>query len=139
MLTLLSCITLLKTDSIPMLLIDMDGKKPLRPATEFSVEQYITRNFPIYAADLPALIEATEKAAKLIDRHRNCNSVDTLKANHTLLLVQTSCAEIRTVTVRLVTKSGEQGFWCNFELVRKEQDERTAQRKLLDFSGYLSD
>lgn len=139
LLTLLFGITLFKMDSVPLLLIDMDGKKPLRPVTEFSAAQYLTRNFPIYAADRQALIAATEKAAKLIDRRRNCNSLDTLSANHTLVLLQTSCTEVRTVSVRLVTKCGEQGFWCDFEVVRKEQDERTAQRKLLDLSAYLSE
>lgn len=123
---------------VSLLVIDMDGRKPLRAATEFSMERYLARDFPIYADDLPVVVDAVEKAARLIDRKPGCNSVDTVKANHTLVIVRTACTGPRSVTVRLVTTIAEQRFLCDYEVVRNEQDQRRAQRKLMDFTGYLT-
>lgn len=131
-------IAVLNTTPVPLLVIDMNGKKPLRPATEFSIDQCLSRSFPIYAADLNLVIEATEKAAKLIDQKRPCGAVDTVRANHTLLIVRTDCSSLKNLTVRYVTRIDEQNFLCDFELLKNAEDFRTAQIKLLDFAAYLS-
>ena len=138
LLSLLLCTGLFAALPVQLLVIDMDGKKPLLAASEFSMEQYLLRSFPIYAADLKAVIKATEEAAKIIDRKMACNAVDTVQASHTLIILRTNCAERRRLTVRYVTRIEEQHFLCDFELVRNEEDERKAQQKLLDFSDYLS-
>lgn len=123
---------------VPLLVVDMNGRKPLRPVTEFSIDQYLTRSFPIYAADLNVVIDATEKAAKLIDRKRPCGTVDTVRANHTLVIVHTNCPGLKNLTVRYVTRIDEQNFLCDLELLKNAEDFRTAQIKLLDFAAYLS-
>lgn len=135
---LLFFLILFHSTPVSLLVIDMSGKKPLRRATEFSVDEYLSRHFPIYAADLKVVIEATEKAAKLIDRKRLCNAVDTVRAAHTLIVLRTDCAGLKNVTVRYVTKIDEQNFLCDFELVKNTEDFRTAQLKLLNFAEYLS-
>lgn len=131
-------IALSRTTPVSLLVIDMNGKKPLRRATEFSVDDYLSRSFPVYAADLNAVIDATEKAAKLIDRRRRCHTVDTVRAAHTLIILRTDCTGLENLTVRYVTRIEEQNFLCDFELIKNAEDFRRAQIKLLDFAGYLS-
>jgi hypothetical protein len=137
-LSILLCASLFASLPAPLLVIDMNGKKPLRTVSEFSMELYLLRSFPIYATDLKAVIEATEQAAKVIDRKMACNAVDTVRAAHTLVIIRNDCTARKRLTVRYVTKIEEQNFLCDFELVRNEEDERKAQQKLLDFSDYLS-
>ncbi|HVF96251.1 MAG TPA: hypothetical protein VM871_02965 [Flavisolibacter sp.] len=123
--------------SPPLLVVDMDSKRPPAPATEFTAEQYFGRSFPIYLADRYRVIEAIEKAAKIINRWPPCDRVDTLTANHTLVIVKTNCDDGRSFSARLVTQSRQPDFLYDFQLVRKEKDARKAQATLLDFATYL--
>lgn len=130
------CLFLAKPESLTV--IDLNGKTPPRSAEAFSPDQFISRNFPVYTADLPTLAEALQRAAKRIDRKPACYSVDTVAANHTLVIVKTDCGKRRQLTVRLVTRIERPKFLCDFEMVRREEDGRKAQRQLLDFAAYLS-
>ncbi|GAA4746404.1 hypothetical protein [Flavisolibacter ginsenosidimutans] len=135
---LLCSITLSHPAPLSLLVLDMNGKKPPRPATEFSMEQYLSRHFPIYTSDLKAVIDASVKAAKFIDQKPACNAVDTVRAAHTVLIVRTDCSHVKSITVRYVTKIDDPKFLCDFELIKNEEDFRKAQVKLLDFVTYLS-
>jgi len=126
------------TKPVSLLVIDMNGKTPPRHTTEFSMEQYLSRHFPIYASDLKVVINATVQAAKLIDRKPPCEAVDTIAAAHTLIIIHTECANGKELTVRYVTKIEEQNFLCDFEVLKKAEDFRAAQEKLIDFASYLS-
>lgn len=121
-----------------LLLVDMSGKNPLVTATDFSANDYLLRKFPLYAEDLDAVVTATEKAARLIDRRFGCGRTDSLRANRTLVLVSHTCDKPHSVTVRLVTRVAEENFLCDFTLVRGESDLRKAQRTMLDFANYLA-
>lgn len=135
---LLLCLVQLRTVSVPLLIVDMNGKKPMQLASEFSMEQYLLRNFPIYASDLKAVVAATVQAAKRIERKTVCGISDTVRAAHTLIIIRADCANIKNITVRYVTRIEEQNFLCDFELIKKEEDFRKAQIKLVDFADYLS-
>lgn len=126
------------TKTVSLLVIDMDCKKPPRLSNGFSMEQYLSRHFPIYESDLKAVISATVQAAKLIDRKPACDAVDTLKAAHTLLVVRTECTNGKRISARYITRIEEQNFLCDFEVLKKAEDFRTAQVKLLDLAAYLS-
>ena len=135
----LFCFTLLRiAPATPLLILDMNEKKPPHPAAEFSMEQYLLRNFPIYASDLKAVMDATVKAAKSIDRKTLCNTVDTVHANHTLIIIRTNCEDVKNLTVRYVTRITEQNFLCDFQLIKNEEDFRAAQVKLVNFADYMS-
>lgn len=123
---------------LTLVVIDMNAKKPIRQTDEFSMEQYMARDFPVYADDLKALAEATEKAAKLINRKTTCESSDTLTANHTSIIVQVTCNKGRSITVRYVTEIKEKRFRCDFDLIRHEENARHAQVKLIEFASYLA-
>jgi hypothetical protein len=138
MFLLLFTFSFFTSPSVSLLVIDMDGKKPLRACTEFSAEQYLSRTFPIYETDLKAVVEATVQAAKCIGRAPDCGTVDTIRTAHSLLIVRTECDHGKRFTMRYVTKIDEQNFLCDFELVKKEGDPRAAQTKLIDFAAYLS-
>lgn len=138
LLLLLCSFALLHPTPPSLLVLDMNGKKPPQPATTFSTDQYLLRKFPVYAADLKLLINATEKVAKRIDRQTVCEAIDTIKANHTLIILRTDCTNVKNFSVRYVTQIDEENFLCDFELVKKEEDPRTAQTKLIDFASYLS-
>ena len=121
-----------------LMLIDRNLKQPAVYANDFNFDQYVHRTFPLYVQDLPAVIEAAEKAAKRIEQGIGCNEYDTVDANHTRFIIYADCQRSKMISVRLVTKIEEQKIWCDFELIRKQDNNRKAQRQLLDFSTYLA-
>lgn len=123
---------------VKLLVIDMEGKKPPQTATSFSADQYLLRTFPIYAADRQAVIEITERAARLLDQKPACGFADTLWAGHTRLIVKTACDEQLMVSARYTTDIDELRFSCDFSLIRDGDDLRKAQIRLLNFADYLS-
>ena len=121
----------------PLLVIDKDLKKPAAYATTFTTQQYLQRMFPIYALDVPALVEATDKAAKWIEKEQACHSSAKFNAEHTSILVDISCGELKTVTVTLITQVEENNTSYRFSLIRNDEDLRKAQRRVLDFATYI--
>ena len=122
----------------PIMVIDRDFKKPVRYTNNFTPDLYFQRNFPLYSADLDAMIEATDKAAKKIDHGIACGTMDTISANRTNIYISTGCNQPKTISILLVTRIENTQTDYSFELVRKESDMRLAQRKLLDFTTYLT-
>ena len=119
------------------LLVDTELKKPAGQANDFGLEQYTKKKFPIYSADVDAVIEASEKVAKMLEQQKDF-TFDTVLANHTAFILNTEVDFFyKVITVRVVTVI-EKGMSFSFELVKKESNSRKMQRRLLDFSDYLS-
>lgn len=121
----------------PLLVIDKDLKKPLAYTTTFTTQQYLQRMFPVYAQDVPALVEATDKAVKWIEKEQACNGSTKFNAEHTSIFVDISCDKLKTVTVTLITQVDESNTSYSFSLIRNEEDLRKAQRRMLDFATYI--
>ena len=118
-------------------MIDTQLKKPISSTTDFTVDDYFRKSFPIYSEDLASVIDATETVVKKIGQEVDCFSTDTVRANHTTFIIFNNCENLKTVTVRINTRINEQNSHFDFELVKSEDNRRKAQRKLLDFSTYL--
>ena len=119
------------------LLVDTELKKPAGQANDFGLEQYTKKKFPIYSADVDAVVEASEKVAKMLEQQKDF-TFDTVLANRTAIILNTETAFFyKVITVRIVTVV-EKGTSFSFELVKKESNSRKMQRRLLDFSDYLS-
>ena len=126
-------------DSPPpsFLLVDTEFKKPTSQTDEFGVEQYTRKKFPIYSADVDVVVEASEKVARMLE-HQKDFTFDTVLANRTAFILNTETDLFyKVITVRIVTVI-EKGMSYSFELVKKESNARKMQRRLLDFSDYLS-
>ncbi len=93
--------------------IDMNLVKPLGYATEFKVDSYFKRKFPIHTTDLKAVIAATEKAARLIDKKRDFILDTLLLSTQTTLIISASAEKNKTITVRLITTL-EESSPCEF-------------------------
>ena len=131
-------LSLLSKPPATLIVIDTDLKKPVTHSDNFTVEQYFKKSFPIYSADVDAVIKATEKAAKLIEQETGCYTTDTIKANQTTLFIHTNCEKNKIISVRLTTRLEASGTTFGFEVVKNEDNKRGAQRKLLDFVNYLA-
>jgi hypothetical protein len=121
----------------PLLVVDKDLKKPLAHASEFTTQLYLQRLFPVYEADVQAIVETTDNAVKWIDKEKACSSATKLTAARTTFLIEVSCEESRKINVVLVTQVKETNTSFSFALTRNEEDLRKVQRKLLDFATYL--
>src|SRR5829696_4935907 len=99
LLSLLLSVVLAAPPSI--MVIDTGLKTEMRTAGDFTIDDFFKRSFPIYADDVPAVIEATEKMARIIDRNVKC--IDSIKANRTVMYLRTNCDSDRAISVRLVT------------------------------------
>lgn len=128
---------LLKSSPEKLTVIDMNLVKPPGYATEFAVDSYFKRRFPIHTSDLKDVIEATEKAAKLIDKKKDFISDTLLLSTQTTLVISASADKNKIITVRLITTLEGGSLSFNFDLVRNEDNQRKAQRRLLDFATYL--
>jgi hypothetical protein len=120
-----------------ILKIDTEFKKPISSAADFTIDDYFKRTFPIYAADLASVIQATEKVVKKLEQEAECFSTDTVRANRTTFIIFHNCENLKGVSVRVNTRVNEQNAHFDFELVRSEGNRRKAQRRLLEFSSYL--
>lgn len=127
----------LRPSNEPLLVVDKDLKKPPAHASEFTTQQYLQRLFPVYEADVQAVVETTDKAVKWIDKEQACHSSTKLTAARTTFLLEVSCKENRKINVVLVTQVEETNTSFSFALARNEEDLRKVQRKLLDFATYL--
>jgi len=119
-----------------ILVIDIGMKHEIKATEDFTIEDYFKKSFPVYADDITAVINATEKIARSIDRNTAC--VDTVYANRTMVYMKKNCDGDQSISVRFVTKMEDKNMYFDFELVRKETDRRLAQQRLLDFAAYLS-
>lgn len=121
-----------------LLIVDKNMKKPLKPATEFSTQDFMQHNFPVYTADKEAIIAAADKAAKWIAQAEGCQITDTVQTPHTFFVVATDCEEGRAVSVRLFTRVAETATIYSFDLVEHEPNRRKAQQRLMAFATYIN-
>jgi hypothetical protein len=138
LIALLLTLTLFHEPPATLIVVDRNLKNPPGYTDDFTIDDYFKRNFPIYSADVDAVIKAAQKTAKIIDQRKEYNGSDTIKANQTTFILTTKSEEEKTVTVRLITVLEEKDLSFEFVLVRKEDDNRQAQRKLIDFATYLT-
>jgi hypothetical protein len=133
----LLCFLLLFSFANPpeILVIDTGLKNEIKTTVDFTIDDYFKRSFPVYADDMQAVIDATEKIAKRIDRNEQCT--DTIRANRTVMYLNVNCGTKKGISVRLFTKLEGQNVFFDFELVRNQPDRRIAQQRLLDFATYL--
>jgi hypothetical protein len=131
-------LTLFHEPPATLIVVDRNLKTPPGYTDDFTIDDYFKRNFPIYSADVDVVIKAAQKTAKIIDQRKEYNGSDTIKANQTTFILTTKSEEEKTVTVRLITVIEEKDLSFEFVLVRKEDDNRQAQRKLIDFATYLT-
>lgn len=118
-------------------LIDTGLKNPMSHTDDFTLEHYTKKKFPIYSTDIKAVAEISEKVAKMIWQTTDF-SFDTVMANRSCIIINTEMEyNYKVITVRAVTVIEEQHMSFDFELVKRESDIRKAQKRLLDFSGYL--
>lgn len=121
-----------------LLIVDKDLKHPPTQSTEFTLQHYLRRTFPVYTADVQNLTDAVDEAVKLFDRKPASSVPDTIAAGHTTILVATESGGNNTINITLVTEMDESRTSYSFALVRNEGDMRKAQRRLLDFATYLN-
>ncbi|WP_121356267.1 hypothetical protein [Flavisolibacter nicotianae] len=121
-----------------LLIVDRDLKHPPAQSTEFTLQHYLRRTFPVYAADVQNLTDAVDEAVKLVDRKPASSVLDTIAAGHTTILLATEIDGANTINITLVTELDESHASYSFALVRNEADVRKAQRRLLDFATYLN-
>ncbi|HEV7331566.1 MAG TPA: hypothetical protein VGN63_11050 [Flavisolibacter sp.] len=121
-----------------LIIVDKDMKKPLKPASTYSTQDYMQRTFPIYTSDREAIIAAADKAAKWIEQTGSCYTIDTIQTAHTLFRVVTDCEGGLNVTVTLFTEVAETATSYSFRLVENETDKRKAQERLMDFATYIN-
>ena len=134
----LASLLLFSTPDPSFLVLDKSLKKPVHTASEFSTAQYKEHRFPVYAAEKAAIIAATDKLVKLMDREPVCYQFDTVVAGHTSFLLIQDCGSSHTFSVMMITQVEESQTAFGFGLVRDENNKRKAQQKLLDFATYLA-
>lgn len=121
-----------------LLVVDKDLKKPPSFTNDFTPQLYLQRTFPVYAAEVNALVKSTDEAVKWMDKEQGCESGATLTAGHTAIRIEVRCRAYRTVTITLLTTIEEASTSYSFPLVKEEADLRKAQRRMLDFATYLT-
>lgn len=119
-----------------ILLVDTRLAAPVTYTDQFTTEHLFKKKFPVYVTEVAGLVEATEKLARLIDRGQTCDVSDTVRTNHSMLVLNTNCWEHKTFTVLLKTQV--EGTSVSFPLVWKEDNKRKAQTRLIDFTTYLT-
>lgn len=136
---LLTAVCMLFTSvSTPLMILDKNLKKPVRAATEFSVQDYQQHTFPIYTADKEAIIAAADEAARWIEQVNACYTLDSIETPHTRFIVSTDCKNGLSVSVTLMTEVAETRTAYSFALVKFEGDKRKAQQRLMDFATYIN-
>jgi hypothetical protein len=126
------------TPSTPLLLLDTTMRKPAKPAAEFSSVQYLQHHFPVYAEDVPDLVQAADKVVKEMEKEPSCHRIDTVATAHSLFLLVKDCNPVQNISVMLLTKIEETGTTYGYNLVAKEENRRKAQQKVLDFATYMA-
>ncbi|HEY1022258.1 MAG TPA: hypothetical protein VGE06_08085 [Flavisolibacter sp.] len=121
----------------PLIIVDKNMKKPLKPASEYTTQDYMQHTFPIYTAEKAALIAAADKAAKWIERAGSCYIIDTVETDHTLFRLVSDCQGGMNVSVTIMTAVTETATTYSFRLVDNETDKRKAQERLMDFATYI--
>ena len=119
-----------------ILLIDPELKNTAIVSDGFAEKQLFEKVFPLRVQDLPLVMHAAEKAAKIIARKPGCNSDQLMLEEGFEMRVTCQCAEGKTITVWLM--SIIEGTKYSYPIVLDEPDLRKAQKKLLDLSSYLS-
>lgn len=119
-----------------ILLIDPELKNTATVSEGFTDKQLFDKVFPLRVQDLPFVMHAAEKAAKIIARKPGCNSDQLMLEEGFEMRVTCQCAEGKTITVWLM--SIIEGTKYSYPIVLDETDLRKAQKKLLDLSSYLS-
>ena len=122
----------------PISIVDKAMKKPLKPATDYTTQDYLQSTFPIYTADREALVAAADKVAKWIERTTSCYITDSIQTEHTLFRLLADCGGGLNVTVTMFTEVAETATTYSFVLVKNETDKRKAQEKLMDFALYIN-
>jgi len=130
-------ISLLAQPPATILVIDTYLREDVGAINDFTQEQYFKKKFPIYSSDLEKVVAAAEEAAQLLNRGTTCYKSDTIQANRTTFIIHTNCERNKEVTVQLITTIEGRYTSFDFELVRKEDNMRKAQRRILDFAMYL--
>lgn len=120
------------------LVVDKNFKKPVQAASDFTTAEYKQHCFPVYASETPAIIAATDKLVRLMDREPVCYQFDTVVAGHTTFLLIQDCGLAHHYSVMMITNVEEHQTSFGFALVRDEESKRKAQQKLLDFATYLA-
>jgi hypothetical protein len=121
-----------------LMVLDKNLKKPIRAANEFSIQDYMHRNFPIYATDKEAIIMAADQAAKWIEQVQPCYTADSIQTPNSFFVVVTDCEEGMAYSVRLFTRVAENATVYSFTLVENEPSKRKAQQRLMDFATYIN-
>jgi hypothetical protein len=122
----------------PLLVLDINMKKPVHHATEFTSEQYLQRSFPVYANEAGAIIDAADQVVKLMDQEPLCHHVDTVATAHTRFLLTKSCEGGQNYSVMMLTTVDESQITFGVTLVKNETSRRKAQQKVLDMATYLA-
>jgi hypothetical protein len=129
-------VLLYATPDPSLLVLDKQLKKPIHATSEFTTTHYLQQFFPVYEAEVEALLQATDIAVKRMEK-TVCYSVDTIATPHTTILVKTECDNVRKISVTVITRIEETNTAFGYNLVEKEENKRKAQQKLLHFATYL--
>lgn len=132
----LLALALLHAPSERLTVIDMNLVQPLREVSEFGVDSYFKRQFPIHSTDVQAVATAAKSAAKLLDSKKDFGT-DSLLRGATAFVIAINFDEGKTITVRITTFLEHDKAVFSFDLLRREGDRRKAQRKLIEFAAYL--
>lgn len=121
-----------------LLVLDKSLNKPVQAATGFTTAQYLQHCFPVYASEAEAIVAATDKIVKLMEKEPVCYHVDTVATAHTMFLLMKDCDGNPNYSVVMITNLEESQTSYGFTIVRKEESRRKAQQKLLDVATYLA-
>ena len=122
----------------PFMLVDRNLKKPPGYASAFTTEQYLQRSFPVYTNDVNEIIDAVDLAVKDVGKSTEAETMDSVMAAHTTLVINKNAAGTYNIDVTVLTRIDEINTSFSFALIRGESDIRRVQRKLLDFAVYLN-
>jgi hypothetical protein len=134
----LACLLFSYKPNPSLLVLDKSLKKPVQAATDFTTAHYQQHRFPVYASEAEAVIAATDKVVRLMEREAVCYRVDTITSGHTSFLLMQDCDIAPNFTVMMITNIEESQTSFGFALVRNEENKRKVQQKLLDFATYLA-
>lgn len=128
----------LATTNPTYLVVDRNLKKPVAYSASFTTAQYLQQTFPVYKADVEAVVDAVDQALKVVEKPVTAQMQDTITAAHTTFLIRKYVGIPTAVDVVLLTTVSEIHTSFSFSLVRQETDLRSVQRRLLDFATYLN-
>lgn len=134
----LACLLFSYKPDPSLLVLDKDLKKPVQAVTGFTTAQYLQHCFPVYASEAEAIVAAADKVVKLMEKETVCHRIDTVATAHTMFLLMRNCDENPNYSVVMITNLKESQTSYGFTIVRKEENRRKAQQKLLDVATYLA-